>query len=102
MGASEALGLIDWWLVASSALWILGLGILLAALGYHDWVAHETGRRLREQFSTRSWRVSFALGMTLFCSGLEVGRHAAWWERVVWSALAVSFVWQPVQYARTR
>jgi hypothetical protein len=39
-------GMIDWYLVATSGLWILGASILLAAFSYHQWLAGERGRRL--------------------------------------------------------
>jgi len=38
----------DWWFVAVSALWILGLSIVLAAFSYHDWLRRGTGRRWKE------------------------------------------------------
>ena len=102
MSTSGAFSLIDWWLVASSALWIMGLSVLLAAFSYHDWLAHETGRRLRDQFKTRTWRIPFSLGMALFCTGLAATRGAAWWERLLWGALALSFGWQLTQHLRSR
>jgi hypothetical protein len=40
--------MIDWRFVFVSALWILGLSIVLAAFSYHDWLRRETGRRWRE------------------------------------------------------
>ena len=102
MATSEAFQLIDWWLVGSSALWITGLAVLLAALSYHDWLTHETGRRLRDQFKTRSWGIPFALGMTLFCTGLAAGRDTAWWGRALWGTLALSCLWQLITQLRRR
>ena len=75
---------------------------VLAALSYHDWLAHEMGRRLRDQFETRGWAIPFALGTTLFWTGLAATRSAAWWERVLWGGLALSFVWQLAQQVRSR
>lgn len=102
MSTSDAFDFIDWWLVGSSALWITGLAVLLAALSYHDWLAHETGRRLRDQFKTRSWGIPFALGMTLFCTGLAAARDTPWWERALWSTLGLSFLWQLIAHFRSR
>ena len=42
--------MIDWWMVGTNSLWIVGLSILFAALSYHDWLAKETGQRRRELF----------------------------------------------------
>lgn len=92
--------MIDWWLVSSSALWILGLSVLLAAFSYHYWLAQETGGRLRDQFKTGAWTLSCSLGMTLVSVGLAAGLHATWWERLFWGALAVSFAWQLARHVR--
>ena len=37
-----------------------------------------------------------SLGVALFCTGLESSRGVAWWERFLWGAPALSFVWQLV------
>ena len=91
--------MIDWMYVATNSLWILGLSIVLAAFSYHDWLAHETGQRRRDLFERASWRLPFSTGMVLFCLGLGLGRRLAWWERMLWGALAISFVCQVVSQA---
>ena len=83
--------MIDWYLVATSSLWILGLSIVLAAFSYHHWLAGEKGRRLREQFREPSWKIPFSSGMMLTCLGFGLGENTRWWERAVWFALLVSF-----------
>jgi hypothetical protein len=35
--------MIDWANVALSSLWIVGLAVILAALGYDGWLAHRQG-----------------------------------------------------------
>ena len=94
--------MIDWYLVATSALWILGASILLAAFSYHQWLAGERGRRLRDQWHERSWRLASAAGMLLFCLGFGLSEGSRWWERVVWLALAASFAVQLFQALRRR
>lgn len=94
--------MIDWAYVATSSLWILGLSIILAAFSYHDWLARETGQRLRDLFERPSWRLPFSTGMVLFCLGLGLGRRFAWWERTLWGALAFFFVCQLVRELRSR
>jgi hypothetical protein len=86
--------MIDWYLVATSALWILGASILLAAFSYHKWAAGERGVRLRDQWHERSWQLASAAGMLLFCLGFGLSEGSRWWERVLWLALAVSFAAQ--------
>ena len=88
--------MIDWYLVLTSALWILGLAIVLAAFSYHDWLARETGRRRRELFRERSWVIPFSAGMLLTCLGFGLSEGMRWWERVLWLALAASFAWQGI------
>jgi hypothetical protein len=92
--------MIDWYLVATSALWILGASILLAAFSYHQWLAGERGRRLRDQWRERSWQQASAVGMLLVCLGFGLSEGSPWWERVIWLALAISFVVQGFQTLR--
>ena len=94
MSTSDAFHLIDWYFVAVSALWILGLSILLAAFSYHDWLRRETGRRWKEITAGPSWSLAFSAGMLFFCLGIGLERDAAWWERILWGTLALSFLWQ--------
>ncbi len=82
--------MIDWWLVFTSALWILGLAIVLAAFSYYDWLARETGRRRREVFWQSAWPAWLDAGLILVCAGLGLGAHP-WWERLLWLALAAWF-----------
>jgi hypothetical protein len=86
--------MIDWWLVSVSALWILGLSIVLAAFSYHDWLRQETGRSWKELRSSPSWQLPFSAGLLLFCLGMGFGRTVSWWERALWGLLSCSFAWQ--------
>lgn len=94
--------MIDWYLVATSALWILGASILLAAFSYHKWAAAERGVRLREQWSQWSWQLSWTGGMLLFCLGLGLSEGSHWWERALWLGLAISFAIQGIHALRRR
>ena len=94
---ATSLSLIDWWLVFTAGLWILGLSLVVAAFSYHRWLARENGRGLRQQFREPSWSVSFATGMTMMCAGFGLGRDVVWWERAMWLALMLSFGWQLAQ-----
>jgi hypothetical protein len=94
--------MIDWYLVATSALWILGASILLAAFSYHQWLAGERGGRLRDQWQERSWRLASAAGMLLVCAGLGLSEGSRWWERIAWFAIAAVFAFQGIQALRER
>ena len=94
--------MIDWVNVALNALWIAGLALILAAFSYHQWLASETSRRLRDVLSQPSWKILFAAGMLLTCIGVGSGLAERWWEKTIWAALAVSYAWQLVTAFRPR
>ena len=83
----------DWPLVGFSALWILGLSVVLTALGFADFHASREGRRLREVLARHAYQAGINLGLTLFCLGL-IGSARATWERVVWALLSLAFALQ--------
>ncbi len=92
--------MIDWLSVALNAIWILGLAILVAAVGYLSWRAADRGQSVRHCVD-RTFHISFTAGICLFCLGMAaVGR--SWWERVVWGFLAAAFVWQDARPALMR
>ena len=88
--------MIDWRLVATSALWILGASIVLAAFSYHRWAAAERGVRFCEQRRERSWQLCSVGGMLLFCLGFGLSEGIRWWEHILWLGLTVSFALQLV------
>ena len=94
--------MIDWYLVFTSAVWICGLSVVLAAFSYHHWLAGETHRRLREQFKERSWDVPFSAGMVLVGTGLGLSENALWWQRIAWFVIAAGFAWRGVTRAWMR
>ena len=93
--------MIDWPGLASNSLWILGLAIILAALGYHDWLAHYTGERLRDLLASPIWRRSFFGGMLLTCLGLALIERA-WWAKFLWAGLAVACAWEGIELWRIK
>ena len=92
--------MIDWVNVGINALWILGLSVILAAFSYHHWLAGETSRRLRDVLAEPSWKVPFSAGMVLTCVGFGYGLGERWWEKTIWTALALSYGYQVVQLVR--
>ncbi|MBI4772251.1 MAG: hypothetical protein HY784_17970 [Chloroflexi bacterium] len=85
--------LIDWRMVGFSALWILGLAIVLAAFSMADYRAGVERRKLRSVLGEPGSQGALNLGMTLFSAGL-VYSGRAWWERAVWGLLALAFAAQ--------
>ena len=92
--------MIDWVNVAFNALWIAGLALILAAFSYHQWLAGETARRLRDVLSQPSWKLPFSAGMLLTCIGFSYGLAERWWEKTMWTALAAAYGWQLVTVFR--
>ena len=87
------LDLIDWRLVGFSALWIIGLSVLLAAFSFADYVAAQRRLRTREVLGRPGYQAAMYGGLVLFCLGL-VGSAHAWWEQMLWAVLAVAFGYQ--------
>ena len=87
------LDLIDWRLVGFSALWIVGLSIILAALSFGDYVAAQQRVRLRVVLAWPGYRAAINSGLVLFCLGL-LGSSRAWWEQLLWAALVIAFGYQ--------
>ncbi len=94
------LGLIDWGLVSFSALWIVGLSIILAACSFADYNAAEQRLRTRTVLRGPSYQAAINAGLVLFCLGL-MGSSRAWWEQLLWSALAITFAYLAIA-ARNR
>lgn len=82
--------MIDVFSLAANALWILGLAVLLAVLSWARWEAQRERVRLRHALARPPIQLGLDLGLLLFCVGLAAtGR--TWWERVLWSLLAVGW-----------
>jgi hypothetical protein len=64
-------------MVASNAVWIFGLAVVLAAFGRHDFLAHSKKRKLGELLRGDSFRKPLFLGLTLIAGGLALSVHGA-------------------------
>ena len=79
---------IDWYLVATASCWILGCAVVLAAFGYHQWMARVRGRRLADQLREPAWGLSAGAGALLIGLGFGLAPGARWWQRLPWLVLA--------------
>jgi len=61
-----------WAYVIANAVWILGLAVVLAAFGWHDFLTHTRKRRLGELLRGDSFLKPFFLGLTLVSGGLAL------------------------------
>jgi len=85
--------MIDWYVVFSHSLWILGVSVVLAALSYHDWLRRELSRPLRQQLREPSFRLPSNAGFLLVALGFMLLPGSRWWARALWFLLAWSFGW---------
>jgi len=88
----QNLDLIDWRMVGFASLWILGLAIVLSALGFADYRARISNRRTRQVLRRPGYRASVHGGLRLFCLGLA-GSAGTWWEALLWGCLALAFAY---------
>ena len=92
----ENLNLINWPMVAFAALWIIGLAVILSALGFAYYEAGQADEKLRARLRRPIFQRALNAGLTLFCLGM-IGSADALWERVLWGLFAVAFAfytWQ--------
>lgn len=91
--------MIDWVSVGFGALWILGLGLVLAALSFANYLAGQNKRSFRQTLSLPEYQSMINLGLVFFCIGWA-GNASTGWERLLWIVLALVFarqVWQTRQ-----
>lgn len=86
----ENLELIDWKMVGFASLWILGLAILLTALGFADYHAKLEDTRIRSLMRRPTYQLAVNFGLSIFCLGL-LGSAKVLWETALWILLAAAF-----------
>jgi len=79
--------------IAASALWILGLALLLAALSWSYWVVQTERLRWGEILRRPGVRRILGIALALFCAGLAA-TEARIWARALWGVLAVLWIVQ--------
>ena len=84
--------MIDWLALAFSALWILGLALVLATLSFASYQAHEERVRLRQALSQPRFSVPISVGLLLVCVGMSYGAQPLW-QRFLWLLLAAAFAY---------
>jgi hypothetical protein len=78
--------MIDWYNLASNALWIFALALALAVFSFAYWERCVTGERMRVILAKPRWEVGLNLAGTLFCLGLAATSDRIW-GRVLWLVL---------------
>jgi multisubunit Na+/H+ antiporter MnhB subunit len=95
----ENLNLINWPMVAFAALWIIGLAVILSALGFAYYEAGQADEKLRARLRRPIYQRAVNIGLTLFCLGM-IGSADALWERVLWGLFAAVFAFYTWQAGR--
>ncbi len=80
--------MIDWPLVLSSAVWIGGAALALAAFSYASWFASLRGERLRAVLQRPTYQLWLRAAACLICVGLGL-TAATRLETILWLMLAV-------------
>ncbi len=96
--------MIDWYGLFFNALWVAGLALLLAALGWpRFWAAERptgTEQGWRREVDRPSFGLLANLGLVLFCLGLALNSKG--WIALLWLGLAGAFAAQVWSAARHR
>jgi hypothetical protein len=74
--------MIDWWGLASNALWILGLSVCLATLSMLSHRSRAEQIPLRDALSSQGSQLALAFGLLLVSVGILV-TSSTWWQGLV-------------------
>jgi hypothetical protein len=85
--------MIDWVSVGFGALWVLGLGLVTAALSFANYLAGQQKQRFSQVLEIPVYRIMLALGLVFFCLGWA-GNVSTTWEHLLWAVLALMFALQ--------
>ena len=97
----QNLDLIDWGAVGAASLWITGLAIVLACLGFADYRRATMGLKMRAVLGEPTYQLAVNAGLALFCLGL-LASSRTWWEATIWALLSLVFLAYAVWAWRAR
>ena len=91
--------------VSLSALWILGLSLILAVLAIAVYLAGENHQSLGKLLNDGKASFFLNLGAILMCAGLA-GLANPGWEKILWGLLGLGFianiVWDYIEKSKQR
>lgn len=82
--------MIDWYGLATNALWISALALTMAILSFARWEANRQRKKLSQVLRERGWQVCLAVAGILFCGGLAATAEASW-KTILWLGWLVIF-----------
>ena len=85
--------MIDWYSLLTSALWVSGIALLLAAVSWQIYAASLTGTSLRTRLAAPGFTLISALAMTMLMLGLALRPGSPLWMAVIWGLLALGFLY---------
>jgi hypothetical protein len=97
----DNLQLIDWRMVAFASLWVFGLSIVVATLGFANHEATRRRERLLARLRRPGSQAALDVGATFFCLGM-LGSSGAVWEMALWGLLGGAFAVDAVAALRRR
>jgi len=95
--------MIDWPLVLSNAVWLVGAALALATLSYASWLANVRGQRLRTILQQFRYQQSLLAASSLIGIGLGLTADT-WLETVLWlllAGLSLILFWHNVRFKKT-
>ena len=84
---------IPWMDVLSNFTWILGASIILAAIGYHEFLAHIYKNKRIDTFKRISFRKPLILGMILVSAGVGTSIHQPFFVAIAWILAILLMIW---------
>lgn len=90
--------MIDWIGVIVSAIWILGLAVLVATVSVAYALAQD--RSIRSVLGQTPFRLALTVGGMLFAVGMALSVDA-WWERAGWIVMIGLLLWDGVSTWRS-
>jgi len=82
---------IPWGRIISNFVWILGMAVILAALSYHEFLAHIQQAKRVEVFKRDSFKKPSLLGIILIAAGISASAHKLWLT-IVFGIVALLFI----------
>ncbi len=82
--------MIDWPAVSFAAIWIVGLGLVLASLSFAHYLAYEEKRRFTQSLQRPRLLLMVDLGLSSFCAGWAAST-SSFEESALWGLLALVF-----------
>lgn len=84
---------IPWGKVLSNFVWILGTGVILAALSYQEFLAHLQRTKRIEIFKRDSFKKPLLLGMILVAIGISASAHQLWLIAIFGIVTLLLIIW---------